>query len=319
MSICIVSHRRADEIARCLADLAAQRTREPFEVVLMLQAYPAGVPERLAAEFSTAFPLHVYHAEHGLGVHAARNAALARSTGAIVAFLDDDVRVPSHWVDALLPYYADASLGGVGGEVSHPGSRRLASRLVRPILGLSAKRYRIDWGGFHAFPWSGHPEEDQEADWLSGCNMSFRRAALEQVGGFDEGYGAYGYDDVDICVRVRAAGWRLLSTRRLAVAHVPSAINRESLPRLVREEESRRVRLVRRAIGHHPAWRVRYVARFAYHLVALTLQGIVRGHPALAVNAIAGARRGLTLYGGPRSNGDGSVLKANDTADASPT
>ena len=319
MSVCIVSHRRADEIARCLSDLAAQRTHEPFEVVLVLQAYPAGVPERLAAEFSVAFPLHVYHADTGLGVHAARNAALARSSGAIVAFLDDDVRVPPHWVEALLPYYADASLGGVGGEVRHPGSRRLTSRLVRPILGLSAKRYRIDWGGFHAFPWGGHPEEDQEADWLSGCNMSFRRAALEQVGGFDEGYGAYGYDDVDICVRVRAAGWRLVSTRRLAVTHFPSAINRESLPRLVREEEARRVRLVRRAIGHRPAWRARYLVRFAYHLIALTLQGMARGHPALALNAIVGARRGLAAYGGTRSAGEGSVLRAIDTADASPT
>lgn len=319
VSVCIVSHRRANEIERCLADLAAQRTSEPFEVVLVLQAYPPGVPERLAAEFSAAFPLHVYHAAVGLGVHAARNAAVARSSGAIVAFLDDDVRVPPHWLDALFPYYTDASLGGVGGEVSHPESRRLTSRLIRPILALSAKRYRIDWGGFHAFPWSGHPADDQEADWLSGCNMSFRRAALERVGGFDEVYGAYGFDDVDVCVRLRDAGWRLLSTRRLAVQHFPSAINRQSLPRLVREEEARRVRLVRRAIGHRTAWRVRYLARFAYHLIALTLQGIVRGHPALAVSAIAGARRGLALYGGGPPRGGETMLRAIDTADARPT
>lgn len=297
VSVVVVSYRRANEIERCLTDLAAQRTTVRFEVVLILQSYPAGAPEQLAARFSAAFPLHVFHSDHGLGIHAARNAALAVSSGDIIAFLDDDVRVPPGWLDALVPYYTDARVGGVGGFVTHPGNRRLVTRLLRPVLGLSARRYRIDWGGFHAIPWASHPERDQDADWLSGCNMSFRRAALEQVGGFDEGYGRYGYDDVDISVRVRHAGWRLISTRRLEVHHFPSAINRDALPDLVRDEEARRVRLVRRAIGDRPAWRARYLARFGYHLIALSLQGLANGCPSLPLRAISGARRGLALYG----------------------
>jgi GT2 family glycosyltransferase len=262
----------------------------------MLQAYPAGAPEELATVFSRAFPLSVFHSERGLGVHAARNAALARSRGEIVAFLDDDVRVPRDWVEVLISYYKDPSVGGVGGFVQHPGNRRLATRLLRPLLGLSARRYRIDWGGFHAIPWSSHPSRDQEADWLSGCNMSFRRVALERVHGFDEGYGPYGYDDVDVGLRIRRAGWRLVSTRRLAITHTPSEVNRASLPDLVRDEEARRVRFVRRAIGHRPAWRLRYLARFGVHLVALSLQGMVRRCPTLPLRALSGARRGLALY-----------------------
>lgn len=296
-TVVVVSYRRADEIEHCLADLAAQRTAVRFEVVLILQDYPPGIPERLAATFSSAFPLHVFHSEHGLGVHIARNAALAVSAGDVVAFLDDDVRVPPDWLDTLVPYYADARVGGVGGFVTHPGNRRLSTRLLRPVLGLSARRYRIDWGGFHAIPWASHPERDQDADWLSGCNMSFRRAALEQVGGFDEGYGRYGYDDVDIGLRVRRAGWRLISTRRLEVQHFPSRVNRDALPDLVRDEEARRVRLVRRAIGDRPGWRARYLARFGYHLIALALQGLANGCPSLPLRAISGARRGLAEYG----------------------
>ena len=297
ISIVIVSYSRADEIEHCLADLAAQRTTVKFEVLLLLQAYPRGATDRLVTTFSHAFPLHVFHATQGLGVHVARNAALARTSADIIAFLDDDVRVPTDWVESLAPYYEDSSVGGVGGFVRHPGSQRVITRMLRPVLGLSSRRYRIDWGGFHAIPWSSHPSRDQEADWLSGCNMSFRRVALEQVGGFDEGYGRYGYDDVDVSLRVRQAGWRLVSTRRLAVNHYPSVINRAALPDLIREEEARRVRLVRRAIGNRPAWRARYLARFAYHLIALSLQGIARGCPSLPLRAMDGARRGLALYG----------------------
>ena len=301
LSIVVVSYRRHLEITRCLGDLARQATTVPFEVVLMLQAYPDGAPEELVTAFAPAFPLSVFHSERGLGVHAARNAALSRCSGEIVAFLDDDVRVPRDWIETLTSYYTDQSVGGVGGFVQHPGNRRLATRLLRPILGLSARRYRIDWGGFHAIPWSSHPARDQDADWLSGCNMSFRRVALERVHGFDEGYGPYGYDDVDVGLRVRRAGWRLVSTRRLAVTHQPSEVNRASLPDLIRDEEARRVRFVRRAIGHRPAWRLRYLARFGVHLVALSLQGVVRRCPTLPLRAVSGARRGLALYARERA------------------
>jgi len=293
----VVSYRRHAEIRACLRDLDAQSTTVPFEVVLVLQAYPPGVPEALAAEFSSTLPVSTYHTDRGLGVHAARNAAVARSSGDIVAFLDDDVRVPPGWVDALVSYYENPSVGGVGGFVRHPGSRRLSTRILRPVLGLSASRYRIDWGGFHAIPWASHPERDQHADWLSGCNMSFRRVALDAVGGFDEGYGPYGYDDVDIGLRVRRAGWRLISTRRLTVEHYPSPVNRAALPDLVRDEEARRVMFVRRAIGDRPAWRARYLTRLAWHLVALSLQGVARGCPTLPFSAVRGARRGMALYG----------------------
>ena len=297
VSVIIVSYRRHEEIALCLDDLAAQVGGVSFEVVLLLQAYPRGVPEMLAERFSTAFPLSVFHADEGLGVHGARNASLTRSCGEIVAFLDDDVRVPSDWVETLASYYAEQSVGGVGGFVQHPGNRRIMTRLLRPVLGLSAQRYRIDWGGFHAIPWSSHPERDQVADWLSGCNMSYRRVALEDVRGFDEGYGGYGYDDVDVGLRIRRAGWRLVSTRRLAVQHYPSEVNRESLPDLVQAEEARRVRFVRRAIGHRRAWRLRYLARFGFHLISVTLQGVARGFPSLPLRAVRGARRGLVLHG----------------------
>lgn len=296
VSVVVISYRRHEELMLCLADLAAQETRRPFEVVLVLQAYPPGVAEGIRREFGGALRLRVLEFDHGLGVHGARNAALECAAAPIVAFLDDDVRVPPHWVDALVPFYDDPRVGGVGGYVSHPGCRRLSARLLRPVLGLSSRRYRIDWGGFHTMPWSSHPGRDQPADWLSGCNMSFRRAALERAGGFDEAYGSYGFDDVDIGLRVRRAGWMLVSSPRLAVAHFPSTINRPPLPDLVREEEARRVRVVRKAIGHLPGWRLRYLSRLGLHLVALLVQGIARGCPRVVLSAVAGARRGLALH-----------------------
>lgn len=292
LSIVVISYRRHEELLLCLNDLTEQRSKFCFEVVLILQAYQQGIPEHIEREYSGRLRLRIFEFQHGLGVHGARNAALSRVAGNIVAFLDDDVRVPVDWVETLIPYYDEKSIGGVGGYVRHPGCRRLTARILRPLLGLSSRRYRIDWGGFHTIPWSSHPERDQPADWLSGCNMSFRRSILEHIGGFDATYGSYGFDDVDISLRVRAAGWKLVSSRRLEVAHFPSSINRPSLTDLTREEEARRLILVNKAIGGSLFWRARYILRFSLHLIALLLQGTARGSPEVVLSAITGARSG---------------------------
>jgi GT2 family glycosyltransferase len=297
LSIAIVSYRRADDLLLCLEDLAGQRTGVAFEVVLVLQAYPAGVSDEITRAFGHRLTLQIHEFATGLGVHGARNAAMKVVRAPIVAFFDDDIRVESDWVETLLPYYDDPAVGGVGGYVANPGCRRLSVRLLRPMLGLASRRYRVDWGGFHTLPWSSHPAKDQPADWLSGGNMSYRVDALTQVGQFDEAFGHYGYDDVDIGVRVRRAGWKLLTTRRLAVVHNPSPVNRPSLTDFVREEEARRVLLVRKAIGHLPRWRQRYLLRLSLHLVAMLVQGMRRGTPQLALSAAVGARRGLVRYG----------------------
>jgi N-acetylglucosaminyl-diphospho-decaprenol L-rhamnosyltransferase len=55
-----------------------------------------------------------------------------------------------------------------------------------------------------------HTAEDTfECDWLSGCFLMVRRAAFEDVGSFDEGFTKY-FEDVDICLRMARAGWKVM-------------------------------------------------------------------------------------------------------------
>jgi N-acetylglucosaminyl-diphospho-decaprenol L-rhamnosyltransferase len=60
---------------------------------------------------------------------------------------------------------------------------------------------------------------EREVDWVSGAAMLVRRSAFEQIGGFDEGFWLYG-EELDLCTRLRVAGWKVLATPTLEILHV---------------------------------------------------------------------------------------------------
>jgi len=291
LSVIVASYKRAEALELCLDDLAAQKTTLPFEVVLVLQAHAPGTADGIRTRFAGKLALQIAEFPEGLGTSRARNAGLAMALGENVAFLDDDVRLPSHWVDTMIRFFDDPAIGGVGGYVDHPGHYTLARKAVYRALGLTSNRYKIDWGGFNVGP-ATHPEDDQPAEWLSGGNMAFRRRAIQSVGGFDEALGSFWHEDVDVSHRVRQSGWKMISSAKVAVDHFPSTINRPPLHSQMRERERSRVLFVWKAIGNHPLWRVRYGARLVLHAAAMTVIGIAKRDLRIPLNVIRGGLEG---------------------------
>ncbi len=291
LSIIVASYRRDEPLELCLEDLASQGTHRAFEVILVLQAHPEGAAERIRQRFGSRLALQIAEFPEGLGTSRARNTGLALATGDIVAFLDDDVRLPTTWAGAMLSFYADPEIGGVGGFVDHPGHYNPARNTAYRMLGLTSNRYRIDWGGFNVGPAS-HPSRDQPAAWLSGGNMSFRRHAITSVGGFDEALGSFWHEDVDVAHRVATSGWKMISSLRVAVEHYPSKVNRPPLHLQVRERERSRVLFVWKAIGDRPLWRLRYSARLVLHAAAMGVVGLAKLDPRIPLNVIRGGWEG---------------------------
>lgn len=140
------------------------------------------------------------------GLSRARNAGLAATSADVVAFTDDDCRVSPGWAAGLEAAFTDPGLGFLTGAVAADRETRL------PIaVGEHAEAHEVD---ALADPTAcGH-----------GANMAFRRAALDEVGGFDEDLGAGGplrsAEDVDIFWRLARAGWRGRHDPANRVTHV---------------------------------------------------------------------------------------------------
>ncbi len=123
------------------------------------------------------------------GLAAARNIGLARAAGEIVAYTDADVRVDPDWLTYLVQPMLGGGLAGSGGPNVVPADDSWVAQAVA----------RAPGGPTHVML------DDRIAEHVPGCNMAFRKDALEAIGGFNPVYLRAG-DDVDICWRLQARG-----------------------------------------------------------------------------------------------------------------
>ena len=126
------------------------------------------------------------------GLGAARNLGMEAATGEIVAYLDDDAYPDPHWLTYLAATFRRTTFAGVGGPNIPPlGNGSIADCIAN-----------APGGPIHVLL------TDSEAEHIPGCNMAFRKAALQAIGGFDPQFRAAG-DDVDVCWRLQDQGWKL--------------------------------------------------------------------------------------------------------------
>jgi O-antigen biosynthesis protein len=126
------------------------------------------------------------------GLSSARNTGMQAATGEIVAYTDDDARPDPHWLRYLAQTFMTTPHVGVGGpNIAPPGDGWIADCVAN-----------APGGPVHVLI------SDHVAEHIPGCNMAFRKEALETVGGFDPRFRVAG-DDVDLCWRLQEQGWTI--------------------------------------------------------------------------------------------------------------
>jgi len=138
------------------------------------------------------------------------NIAVARATGELLCFLNDDTEVlHDDWLAAMTGHVLRDRVGAVGAKLLYPNGRIQHAGVVLGAGGVAAHSYKSmpqDIVGYHD-----RAVVDQEVSCVTAACMLVRREAFTQVGGFDEAL-ALAYNDVDLCLRLRQAGWRIVWT-----------------------------------------------------------------------------------------------------------
>ncbi len=152
-----------------------------------------------------------------------RNVGICMAQGDIVAFIDDDAIPEPEWLTQLAEAYRDPMVGAVGGFVyNHTGYD------FQYTYGVVDRFGHADLGMQEATPHLSFPKSGRFPH-LLGCNSSFRRSALLEIGGFDEEF-EYFLDETDVCLRIVDAGYLIAQLPRAYVHHkyAPSNIRGEN-------------------------------------------------------------------------------------------
>lgn len=220
ITVAICTHDRSDRLARCLASLIPQRDAAGGQAeVLVVDNAPSDEETR---KLVASLPDVRYVREPTPGLDFARNRAVAEATGELLAFLDDDVELDPGWLTGLrLAWGENPDAGCVTGLV-------LPYELVSDAQ-VTFERYGGFGRGFATLRYdgatlAGNPLYPYGAGIFgAGCNMSYRRRLIAELGGFDEaldtGRPLPGGGDLDMFFRVVHAGHPLVYEPRAAVRH----------------------------------------------------------------------------------------------------
>lgn len=223
-TVVIVSFNTRELLRECLQSLRREAAALSCEIIVVDNASGDGSAEMVRAEFPR---VRLIESDVNLGFAAANNRAFAVARGRYVVLLNSDAFLrPGALKLAVDKMDADEGVGLAGARLVgrddswQPSARMFPSALndFLTISGLAARYPRSRFAGRFDRTWADQSEA-AEVDWVPGAFSIIRREVLETAGYFDEAFFLY-YEEVDLCRRVKAAGYAVWYWPDIVVEHI---------------------------------------------------------------------------------------------------
>ena len=188
--ICAYTEKRWDDLLQAVESFKRQTVRQD-ELIVVID-HNDGLYER-ASQRIDGIVLLANRNEKGLS--GARNTGIAKASGDIIAFMDEDAVADEKWIERIMAHFADPSVAGVGGAIIP--------------LWLQGKPawFPDEFNWVAGCTYKGMPTQPTPVRNLIGCNMAYRRSAFEQAGVFRKEIGRVdtipmGCEETELCIRI---------------------------------------------------------------------------------------------------------------------
>lgn len=224
ISVVIVSFNTRDLLRDCITTFERETADLPHETIVVDNASKDGSADMVAKEFPD---VQLIRSSVNLGFGVANNRAFTRARGRYIVLLNSDAFVRPNALQRAIAHMdatPRAALGGgrlVGLDDSWQPSARMFPSLINILLtisGLAAKFPRSRLLGRGDRTWA-DPAKPAAVDWVPGAFSIIRREVLDRVGFFDERFFLY-YEEIDLCRRIKAAGYEVWYWPDVVVVHL---------------------------------------------------------------------------------------------------
>lgn len=232
LSVIIVSWKVKEDLLNCLRSIKNNPPSAPFEVIVVDNASNDGSVEAVKDSFpETTLIVN----KENKGFAAANNQALELSRGKYLLLLNPDTIIKDNALDRLIKFMDDnRSIGACGPKLLYPDGRTQKS--VRHLPSFKGALYRHTiFGKLGVFKKSYMNWAMKDFDYntetdvyqIMGAALLLRGEALDKVGPLDETFFMY-YEEVDLCYRIKKAGWRVVFTPITTIVHLGGSSSKQT-------------------------------------------------------------------------------------------
>ncbi len=231
LSILIVSFNTREILRECLETVLRQSANLCVEILVVDNNSSDGSPEMIEQQFPG---VRLIRSPVNLGFGAANNTALALARGRYIVLLNSDAFLQKGALDLALAHMDQTPLCGLAGGrlTGSDGSWQPSARSFHTILGdaimmtgLAAKFPKSRIFGDFDRTWA-DASQSAQVDWVPGAFTILRPEALAQTGSFDPAFFLY-YEEVDLCLRMKKAGWSVWYWPDVVVIHIGGESSRQ--------------------------------------------------------------------------------------------
>jgi hypothetical protein len=277
VSVIVISFNTRGLLRECLQSILAECERLPdgltAEVLVVDNASTDGSPEMVESEFvPLRVPVRLIRSHVNLGFAAANNLAMESARGRYLVLLNSDAFLQAGALRLSIQHMDANQAAGVGGArlVGTRGEWQPSARafptfwhILVVLSGLAARYSKSRIFGAFDRTWAS-PDLQAEVDWVPGAFSIMRREALAQTGLFDPRFFLY-YEEVDLCRRMKAKGFRVLYWPDVVVTHIGGESSRQLTSLKFSDSESQvllwRMRATLLYFRKHHGFRVRSIRR----------------------------------------------------------
>jgi GT2 family glycosyltransferase len=216
VSIIIINYQGLQHTIQCIESIRTTQSGAQWEIIVVDNGSSDGSVEAIKAKYPA---IKVLAQQQNLGFGKANNIGARESTGKYLFFVNNDTIFKEDIVTPLSRFLEENSTyGAVSPLLLNADGSYQHSTGYFPSL-KNERRTQKDTNEIKSIPENRIP---QEVDWVSFAAVMIPRLAFEQIGGFDERYFMY-FEDADVCLRLKKAGWNTVYFPKSALVHLGGA------------------------------------------------------------------------------------------------
>jgi GT2 family glycosyltransferase len=221
VSIIIPTKNKVELLYRCIESIFEKTSYKNFEIIVVDNRSDDYKTLEYLNKISKHPQIKVLRYNFPFNYSKINNYAVQFATGELLLFLNNDTEVINNdWLEELVSHAIRKEVGAVGAMLYYPNDTIQHAGVILGIDVVAGHAYRH-------FP-KGHPGQFGRA-WLpqylsavTGACLMTRKEIFQEIGGFDKKL-EVGYNDIDLCLRIREKGYKIVWTPYAELYHYEGA------------------------------------------------------------------------------------------------